>query len=540
MIVNTNKHLYQPNVTEETLFKPSKGLVIPRYHSTPLTSKRGNFYSYLSQVSFEYDFSETNRIIDTESFVARIFKKKKDLILKEEPIIKADNKRNLKYVLKRMEDIEYASKLDLAGLLTAITESLVNYNNSFILTMREEGKKDGYNNTTKLPPIESVHVLSPLRLKPVLNTIGETLGYNYSPKQGNVQPIYIPAEYVYHIYADKKLDISVGTPLLEAVKDDILSLRQIEESMERLIYKNASPLLHAKIGTEMFPADMLPTGELEIDYYNRLISNMDDEGGLTTSHRVDIDLLGTESKALRFDGSMDYYKSRVLSGLNASLLDIGEAPPSLSSTGAELVSQVLKEDVISYQKLIERFFTNTLFNDLLLDSYWYSTKLKVPEEGRVTFKLPDPNVDSKIRQESHLANLVRYGLMDREQFSAETGYALPDIMATPEGIAQTISNTGAFSTKSTPQNQNTDAIDAEYQVLDELMVGDGETVYRNIYFYLVNNFEGLGDKKPIELIARELEKIVFRYKSLNYPVRLLSNIFNSSLESIIIDNIKDN
>ena len=175
-----------------------------------------------------------------------------------------------------------------------------------------------------------------------------------------------------------------------------------------------------------------------------------------------------------------------------------------------------------------------------MDSYWYSTKLKVPEEGRVTFKLPDPNIDSKIRQESHLANLVRYGLMDREQFSAETGYTLPDIMSTPEGIAQTISNTGAFSAKSTPQNQNTDAIDAEYQVLDELMVGDGETVYRNIYFYLVNNFEGLGDKKPIELIARELEKIVFRYKSLNYPVRLLSNIFNSSLESIIIDNIKDN
>src|SRR5699024_12527941 len=56
-----------PNVTEETLFKPSKGLVIPRYHSTPLTSKRGNFYSYLSQVSFEYDFAETNRIIDTRS-----------------------------------------------------------------------------------------------------------------------------------------------------------------------------------------------------------------------------------------------------------------------------------------------------------------------------------------------------------------------------------------------------------------------------------------------------------------------------------------
>lgn len=539
MIVDTNKHLYSPNVTEEKLFRPEKGLVIPKYNSVSLTAKRGNFYQYLSQISFEYDFAETNRIIDTESFVARIFKKKKDLILKEDPIIHSDNTRNLNYILKRLEEIEFLSKIDLIGLLVSIAECLVNYNNAFILTVRDESKKASFTNKSKLPPIESVHVLSPLRLTPVLNTIGETLGYHYRPKQGHAQPIYIPEEYVYHIYTDKKIDVSVGTPPLEAVKDDILSLRQIEESMERLIYKNASPLLHAKVGTDTAPADILPTGELEVEYYNRLISNMDDEGGLTTSHRVDIDLLGTESKALRFDTSMDYYKSRVLSGLNASLLDIGEAPPSLSSTGAELVSQVLKEDVISYQKLIERFFTNRLFNDLLLESFWYANKTKVPEDSKVTFNLPDPNIDSKIRQESHLANLVRYGLMDREQFSSQTGYALPPIMSTPEGIAQTIANTGAFSTKSTPQNQNTDAIDAEYQVLDELLSEDSEElIYKNIYFYLVSNFEGLDDTKPIELIARDLEKIVKRYKNLNYPVRILSNIFNASLQSIIINNIK--
>ena len=539
MIVDTNKHLYSPSVTEETLFKPERGLVIPKYNSTSLTAKRGNFYHYMNQISFEYDFAETNRIIDTESFVARIFKKKKDLILKEDPIIKSENTRNLNYVLKRMEEIEFASKLDLTGILVSLAESLVNYNNAFVLTLRDENNKASYTNRAKLPPIESLHILSPLRLTPVLNTIGETLGYHYRPKQGHSQPIYIPEEYVYHIYTDKKIDISVGTPPLEAVKDDILSLRQIEESMERLIYKNASPLMHAKIGTENQPADVLPTGELEIDYYNRLISNMDDEGGLTTSHRVDIDLIGTESKALRFDTSMDYYKSRVLSGLNASLLDIGEAPPSLSSTGAELVSQVLKEDVISYQKLIERFFTNRLFNDILMDSYWYANKIKVPEDSKVTFKLPDPNIDSKIRQESHLANLVRYGLLDREQFSAETGYKLPPLIMSTEEISKNISTTGAFSTKSTPQNQNTDPIDAEYQVLDELLAETSEEgIYKNIYFYLSENFDGLNDTKPVELVARELEKIVKRYKEMNYPVRILSTIFNASLQSIIINNMK--
>lgn len=532
MILNTNKHLYNPKSSEKNLFKNDKGSLMTRPLSQSFRGYRGDFYNVISQNSFEYDFEETNRIIDTESFVAKIFKRKKDLIKKEDPIIKSDDAQNLKYIQKKLSEILYSSKIDLDGLIDKAAESLVSYHNLFILAMREEEVV----NKSKLPPIKSLHVLSPLRLKPATDEIGETVGYYYRPLNNAYKSIYIPAENIFHLHVDKKLDCSIGTPPLESVKDDILSLRQIEESMERLIYKNASPLLHAKVGTKDHPADLLPNGQMEIDYYNSLISNMDEEGGLTTSHRVDIEILGTESKALRFDGAMDYFKSRVLSGLSASMLDLGEAPASLSSAGAEMISQTLKEDVISYQKVLERFFTNVLFEDVLLDSYRYSGKLNIPKEGKVTLKLPDPNIESKIRHESHLANLVRNNLMSREQFSNETGYELP-----PEEFrepAEEPKKSGEFSAKSTPQNQNTDSLETEYQVLDELLSKD-RILYRDIYIYLVEYFESLDNYKPLELIAKELESLLVRYKELGYPVKILAKIFNQSVANTIVKSMKD-
>ena len=91
---------------------------------------------------------------------------------------------------------------------------------------------------------------------------------------------------------------------------------------------------------------------------------MDDDGGLTTSHRVDIKMLGAESQALRLDLPLAYFKARVLSGLKASLLDIGEAD-SISTAGAEAVSKVLKEDIQSYQKILEKFFTKNLLDEYI-------------------------------------------------------------------------------------------------------------------------------------------------------------------------------
>ena len=555
MIYETNKNFYslsgKPSIIENDFHsvEDTKGKLIKiksndysKAESNPFDSnykwnRVKNFYTHRG---FEYDFAETNRIIDTEALVSAIFRRKKYLILKEEPLLKSENKRNLDYINKRLLEMEYVSGVTFSELLETTTQSLISYHNVFLLKNQSFASSSG-NKVDKKDPLASLHVLSPTRLNPIENELGDVIGYTYKSKK-NGKYLHLPVDMVYHISTDKKIDVSVGTPPLEAVKDDILSLRQIEESIERLIYKNASPLMHVQVGSDDMPAQVLPSGETEIDYYNRLVYNMEDEGGLTTSHRVKINLLGSESQALRIKEYAEYFKSRVLSGLKASSLDIGEAG-SVSAAGADYISDVLKQDVISYQKILERFFTNKFFNDLLLEADWYRSEVRVLREDEVRLTLLNSNIDAKIKYESHLANLVRFGLMDREDFGRETGRKLPPVQFTPEQISGNISNnsgTGTFSAVTSPQNQNSSAIEVEYQVLDEIVIENEKSKsFFKMYFYIEDNFKDiLNENISIDTLTKDLTFLIYKYKGSGLDVRSISKIINSTLEETILNNLE--
>ena len=275
-------------------------------------------------------------------------------------------------------------------------------------------------------------------------------------------------------------------------------------------------------------------GTPEVEYYNDLVQNMDDDGGLTTSHRVDIKMLGAESQALRLDLPLAYFKARVLSGLKASLLDIGEAD-SISTAGAEAVSKVLKEDIQSYQKILEKFFTKKVFNDILLEAKWYKDSVTIPSEEEVQFKLLESDLNDTIKVESHLANLVRYGLMSPEVFAKETGRPVPPVTFTPEGISGNISNSGAFSAISSPQNQHTDAIDVEYQVLDNIIKSDNDVLLPKLYYYIEDTLKDVvSDEAVLEGISLDLYNIASKLKSSKIESKLISKTLFSTLEKIVI------
>ena len=496
---------------------------------------RGNFNRALSSKRFEYDFAEINRIIDTESLVSHLFSKKKFLILKDKPLIKSLKEENAEYIHKRITEMEYVSGVTLYELLETMVESLVNYNNVFILKNRNEFSSSG-NTVEDKPPIASLHVLSPARLKPIVNIVGETIGYTYQSRGNSYETINIKAEDVYHLHRDKKIDVSVGTPLLESVKDDILSLRQIEESIERLIYKNASPLIHTKVGTDQFPAGTLPNGMSEIDYYANLMNRMEDEGGMVTSHRVDMKMLGAESLAIRIREYAEYFKSRVLSGLRASMLDIGQS--GTISTGAALhISNVFKEDVEAYQKVLERFFTTKLFNDLLLESPKYKGKQRVPYDEEVALGLINPDKNAQIKYESHLANLVRFGLLSPEEFGRETGRDTPTPMTEVDTYQS--SSDGTFSAVTSPVNQHTISnvqdSQEDYDILDELINAPDEKLFSKVYYFIEDNLKDyLKNEDTIDL-AQEIASLIIRYRDLGIDSETISKVITGVIEEMILD-----
>jgi uncharacterized protein YaaR (DUF327 family) len=219
------------------------------------------------------------------------------------------------------------------------------------------------------------------------------------------------------------------------------------------------------------------------------------------------------------------------------MLDIGESK-SISTAGAEYISDVLKQDVVAYQKVIERFFTEVFFNDLLLESNFYKGKNRVEKENLVKFILSDPDLNTMIRYESHLANLTRYGLLTREEFSKETGREIPPITFTNPQISANISNTGAFSAQTTPQNQNTSAIDAEFQVLDEIII-DEEKRALKLYFYIEDNFADVFDEKTKENISEELDFLVGRYKEKGISTRTISETLVNRIKDLVLEDFEN-
>ena len=164
-----------------------------------------------------------------------------------------------------------------------------------------------------------------------------------------------------------------------------------------------------------------------------------------------------------------------------------------------------------------------------------------PKEEKVQFKIPVVDMDNKIKLESHLANLVRNGLMSIEDFCKETGRPIPKITFTQENNSGSISNsTGAFSAITSPQNQHTEktAIDVEYEVLDEIVGSEKERLLSKLYYYVNDSLEEvIEDKAILEELSFDLYEIVSKYKSLGIGTRAISKSILLTLQTGVIETL---
>lgn len=383
----------------------------------PFVLKRG--------ISFRkppYDFSETYRILDTESFVSSTFRKKRTLILKDGFQYTTEKESDAVYLKKRLEEFRHVTGISFKDLLSQILLSLVNNHNVFILPIRREASSTGNVRTImkkKLIPLAGFYVLPETKMELIEDKYGLVIGYKYQAAQG--ETTYYKVDEIIHLKMEAKPGYNLGTPPLESSIDDLIALRQIEESLERLIYKLSVPIIHAKVGTEAKPAgiDRL-TGEKEVDQLNRALLHLEDAGGITTSERVEFKMLGAESQALRLSGYLEYFKNRVLVGLSISDLDLGVAN-STSSGSAVVVTKALQQNVEMYQRVLEDFISDTIIPMILLESDEYADRLYLEENEKVLFRVLQSNIEDKIKIESHYMNEFNAGLTTADEYRVKTG-----------------------------------------------------------------------------------------------------------------------
>lgn len=417
--------LYNTNYTQHTIQDAKKIATIKKLENPlfieNLRIKRNNL-SYFNPYNKPYDFTEAYRIVDTESFVSAAISKKKNLILKDGFKLVSENEDDILYIKRRINEISFVTDTPFTTLLGQIVDSLLHNHNMFLYVARKQNASTGevrIEGRRKIKPIAGFFHLSETKTDLIENNLGAVIGYKYNINRG----IYneFKKEEVLHLYINKKPDLNIGTPPLEAVKDDILSLRQIEESLERLIYKLSVPLIHAKVGSEKFPAgiDQI-TGRSELDVVNDQILNMDDAGGITTTDRVDIKMLGAESQALRLSSYIDHFKNRVLVGLTISDVDLGTGTTTTGGA-ASIVSEALRQNVEMYQTTVEEFITDYIITPLLLERDKNSSKQYLEDEDKVQFKFNKSNLDSKIKLESHYINETNAKLITVDEYRVLTG-----------------------------------------------------------------------------------------------------------------------
>ena len=376
----------------------------------------------------EYDLSESSRIIDTEAYVSETFRKKRQLIVKNGFIFDSEDKKNLEYIKQRLEEFEFVTQQTFRDFLAEIVENMVNYNNCFILKYRKEEASSGEIRSIpsgkEFKPIAGMYVLA----SPTIDTAndaksGRIIKYRHRITE-NYSRQFKPAD-IYHIFENRRTGMTIGTPPLEAVRDDILTLRSIEQYTEDMIRKNASPFVHVKVGNDNQPARLLGDGSSEVDIYSSIIDNMEYTGGVATPHRVEIDYKGSESRAMRLESYLAYFKARVLSGLSVSEADLG------GTQVGEGVFESLREDVRAYQDTISNFVSNYIFTEILLESPRYKNRFYIPTEERVNLKFLEADEDRRIKLESHALNLFVSGLITKEAAIRNTVYEVADLQPDP-------------------------------------------------------------------------------------------------------------
>ena len=377
--------------------------------------------NYTEFTPHEYDLYEYSRIIDTEAIVYKAFERKKSLMFKNGYLLTSDSDDNISYIKQRLKEFHYVSGKSFDGFVEELAYNLIMFHNAYVLMYRDLNKSTGEPISVGDEEIEPLAALFNMPTESIERKLKDDGSVSrYKQKISYTKYRTFSPKIIRHLTYNKRPGFTMGTPPLEAVKDDIIALRRIEESVETLIYKSLFPIIHVKVGTETHPATTLRDGSSEVSAMSKVLKEIDDSGGVVTSERVEIKSIGAESMALRVESYLEYFKNRVMIGLGVFTTDLGIGDSSGKATGS-IISQTLKEAVIDMQRVVARFITEEIFSDLLVESGKYKAKYMIPEEDMVTLSFNSVDHDSQIKIESHWLNLANSKMISQSELRALIG-----------------------------------------------------------------------------------------------------------------------
>jgi hypothetical protein len=347
----------------------------------------------------EYDLDEIQIAQDTDSFTFRAVKKKVDRLFLSGFEFVSMNEDALLYLKNRISAIEVATNRPFKLQLKSTAHDLFRYSNCMWIKSRDIkrslGKKRTDIRNVELDPVAGYFIAPFERLHFKASLNGEIKKLMLLMPDGTRKE-YFPADII-HFYDNRKPGFTMGTPELYPALDDIALLRRIEENVEELIETNLFPVFHYKVGNDNMPERFAPDGKKETDIVKETIEYMPAGGVYISDHRHEIKAIGSESKALRIDFYLTYFKKRVFTAIGSSAVDLGEGESANRSTASAL-TQGTTMDIEAMAELIKCFVDFFVINELL----WEGGFNPLDPEERVEIKFGIINREERLKVENNV------------------------------------------------------------------------------------------------------------------------------------------
>lgn len=383
---------------------PSKGLSYTERH-------RGVWFRP------EYDLREIEIAQDVDSFLFRSIKKKVDRFMIAGWEFRGLNQDALDYVKRRVSEIELVTNQPFTMLLRDTVHDMFRFSNAMWVKARDKEASTGKVRVDlrgiELQPVAGYFLLPfptlEFRTKPNGDLIEVKQCMDFKFKEFSAQDLV-------YFYSNKKPGFAIGTPEVLPAIDDLSLLRRLEENVEELIETSLFPTLHYQIGTDEMPERNSPDGRPESEIVKQKISYMPANAVYVSDHRHKITAIGAEGKALTMDFYLSYFKTRALSGLGVSSVDIGESDSSNRST-ASTISKSLIQDVEAMQRTMKNFLEFYVLSELLLEGGFNP----LDEEDRVEINFGVIDREERTKVENQAIQLMTNKLFTISEARAVLG-----------------------------------------------------------------------------------------------------------------------
>lgn len=346
---------------------------------------------------------------EVDSYVFQSVSKHTEKLLMSGPIFKGNNDAAVQYVKTRFDMMSVSTGRYWFLPFEVAIRDFVKFANGFlvkarfpknenIFTMKKKGMRRTSTPKGTKPPVAGYFDLNPLYLIPNISE-GKHIGWRY--RFSTAKDIMFDLDDVIHLCYNKVSTSCYGFSYLVPVLEDVRALRQCEEMVIHLIYKNLNPLIQHEI------PDRVGNGlgdQRDIDRVVNAHNIMAVNGYIATPPGHKINVIGVESRALRAEGYIKMIKYRVYAGLGLSDNIMGESSSGASGS-TEAFASILMDRIRFFQLELSFLLTYLVVWEILQEGGFDPI---FNEDDRVFWTFDEVDKAQKIRDEAH-ALLLYHG-----------------------------------------------------------------------------------------------------------------------------------